>query len=165
MRKFFLLFIFTLFALFYCTDKTVTSTKKVSAEFFTSGPQLVKIPVNENTNIDSLINTGMEIIVVEKNYIIARLDQSEAENMESMSINMETFQESELVQRLIRIIVNQKSDIENLNNIDIDIWEVKGDTVIAQAFDIHIRQIEKLNYDVAIIESDIHNLAGKSDQN
>jgi len=159
MFKTLLFILLTFLMLINCKQKSV---QKVDAEYFAGGPKLVKIPVAENTNIDSLINSGMEIIVIEKDYFIARLDQDDAANMQALALNMETFQESELVQRLIRIIVKNDSDFYDLNNSGIDIWETKGDTVIAQAFDIQIRQIERLNYTVEIIEKNIRNLAGDS---
>lgn len=142
---------------FGCQNHAEKAVQTVSLKSFESGPQLVKIPVKDSTVADSLINIGMDVVVVEKDYIIARLGNQDAVRAQTMSLKMETFKEEELVQRLIKIVA-KKSDLRELGDIGIDIWEVKDDTVVAQAFDKQIRQIQHKGYSVEIIENNVLNV-------
>ena len=147
-----------------CQSQTEQTVQTVSQEYFNSGPQLVKISILNAAVADSLIRQGLDVIVIEDDYIIARIDSSESNLVQSMSLNMQTFKEKELLQRLIKIVINEQSDLQDLNSIGIDIWEVKGDTVLAQAFDKYIRQIEAKGYTIEIVEKNIQNVLKKLDQ-
>ena len=147
-----------------CQDQSEQAPQTVSQEFFNSGLQLVKIPIKDPAVADSLINSGMDVVVVEENYVIARLSSQDAVKVQTMSLKMETFREEELVQRLVKVVMKQKSDLQELSNTGIDIWEVKGDTVLAQAFDKYIRQIQEKGYPVEIVEKNVLNVVEKLDQ-
>ena len=147
-----------------CQSNTQQIPQTVSLQYFQSGPQLVKIPVKDASVADSLIALGMDVVVVENDYVIARLGGQEASTVQSLSLKMETFEPEELVQRLIRVVMKQRSDLRELSDTGIDIWEVKGDTVIAQAFDKYIRQIQAKGYAVEILEQNIQNMVKKHEQ-
>jgi hypothetical protein len=57
--------------------------------------------------------------------------------------------------------MKENSDLAELSSVGIDIWEVKGDTILAQAYDKYIRQIKAKGYTVEIVESNIQNLVKK----
>jgi arginyl-tRNA synthetase len=106
----------------------------------------------------------MDVVVVEEDYIIARLSGQDAVRVQKMSLKMETFKEEELVQRLIKVVMKKKSDLQELSNTGIDIWEVKEDTVLAQAYDKYIRQIQEKGYAVEIVEKNILNVVKELNQ-
>ncbi len=144
-----------------CGQKQEKAGRPVSMEAFSSGPKLVKIPVTDPARIDSLISKGFEVIVAETGYAVVRLDSEGAQAVNAMSLNMQAVQETELVQRLIRVVMSDPADLQNIGNTGVDIWEVKGDTVIAQAYDIYIRKIKAAGFPVEIIEQDVRNLTQK----
>ena len=133
----------------------------VTLAYFEAGPKLVKIGLAKPADADSLLAQGMDLIVIEPDYVIARLNTQDAQQVSAMSMQMETFDEKELVQRLVKVVMNERADLAELGSTGIDIWEVRGDTVIAQAYDKYIRQIEQQGYRLEIIEKDIRNLVQK----
>lgn len=141
-----------------CQKPHRPTTQTMVMASFAAGPQLVRIPITAPTQADSLMQLGFDVIVIEKDYLIARLDSAGAIGIQSMNLNMVTIQESDLVQRLIRVIMTQKSDLAELSNTGIDIWQVHGDTVVAQAYDKYIRQIRQKGYSVEIVTDNIRNL-------
>jgi arginyl-tRNA synthetase len=164
MAKIYLLIPLIFLAGFGCQDQSEQTAQTVSKEFFNSGPQLVKIPIKDSAVSDSLISYGMDVVVVEEDYIIARLSGQDAVRVQKMSLKMETFKEEELVQRLIKVVMKKKSDLQELSNTGIDIWEVKEDTVLAQAYDKYIRQIQEKGYAVEIVEKNILNVVKELNQ-
>jgi len=160
MNKIYILFTIILLG-FGCQNHSEQAARTVSMEFFNSGPQLVKIPLKDSAITDSLIHLGMDVIVIEKDYIIARLENQDVARVQTMSLNMETFTEEELVQRLITVVMKEKSDLRELSDIGIDIWQVRGDTVVAQAYDKYIRQIQEKGYSVEIVENNILDIVKK----
>jgi len=165
MAKIHLLFPLLVIIFFSCQNQSQQTSQQVNLDVFKVGPQLVKIPIENTAMADSLIKRGMDVIVVEENYVIARIDAQQANTVQSMSLQMNTFDERELVQRLIKIIKSEEYDLQNLASTGIDIWEVKGDTVLAQAFDKQIRRIKEMGFDLEIIEKNIQNLVNKPDKN
>jgi len=153
-----LLFLFVFTA---CGQKQENESRPVSMEAFSSGAKLVKIPVTDPAQIDSLYSKGFEVIVAETAYAIVRMDNEAPQSVKAMSLKMQTVQETELAQRLIRVVMSELADLQKIANVGVDIWEVKGDTVIAQAYDIYIRQIKAAGFPVEIIERDVRNLTQK----
>jgi hypothetical protein len=145
-----------------CQGATEQAAQAVSQDYFASGPKLVKIPVQDATVADSLINLGMDVIVVESDYVIARIGGQQSATIQAMALQLNTFKEEELVQRLVNVVTRQKSDVNELAAFGIDIWEVKGDTVVAQVFDKHIRQMQESGYTVAVIERNVLNVVDRS---
>jgi hypothetical protein len=141
-----------------CQQTPGNRQQSITPAWFETGPKLVKIDLKSSSDADSLLAHGFELIVVEPEYVIARLNSQSARQVQNMSLPMSTFDEKELVQRLIRVVIQDSTDLSELGNTGIDIWEVRGDTVIAQAFDNYIRRIESLAYEVEIVEQDIRNL-------
>jgi arginyl-tRNA synthetase len=152
-----------LYLLFFfgCQSQTEQTVQTVSQAYFNSGPQLVKISTTNTASADSLIKQGLDVIVIEEDYVIAKMSGSDVNTVQAMTLNMQTFKEEELVQRLIKIVMNNQSNLQDIGEIGIDIWEVKGDTVVAQAFDKYIRQLEAKGYTVEIVEKNVQNVLKK----
>ena len=100
-----------------CQRGPEQESETVSLQSFESGPRLVKIPVRDAAVADSLIKAGVDIIVVEPDYVIARLGSAQASRVQAMSLVMTTFREEELVQRLIRVVVGQRSAVSELSDL------------------------------------------------
>lgn len=121
-------------------------------------PQIKKIPIKQRAEADSLIKLGIDVIVIEDNYVAARLTQADVLTVQTLNLNTEPIQEEELVQRLARIVIQAREDVHELAALGIDIWEVKADTVIAQVYDKHILQAESKGYVVEIIARNVLDL-------
>ncbi|MFQ5638968.1 MAG: hypothetical protein ACE5IR_13370 [bacterium] len=117
-----------------------------------SGPQIKKIAIQNRAQADSLINRGLDVIVIEDDYVAVRLDEDALNALGAMSLNAEPIQEQDLIQRLVKIAVSSKENVNDLIALGMDIWEVREDTVIAQVYDKHILQAESKGYAVEIIE-------------
>lgn len=120
-----------------------------------AGPQLKKIAIQAKAQADSLIEAGVDVIVVEEDYVVARLDEANEEQVQSMNLQAVPIKESDLVQRLVKIVIKDRLDSTELLEMGVDIWEVKGDTVIAQVFDKHIRLAEGKGYEVEVLERNV----------
>ena len=123
----------------------------------TIGPQLKKIIIHGKEQADTLIEAGLDVIVVENNYVVVRLDEANEGKVRAMNLQTEPIQESDLVQRLVKIVIQDRLDTTTLLEMGVDIWEVKGDTVVAQVFDKHIRLAEEQGYRIEIVERNVLN--------
>ena len=119
------------------------------------GPQLKKITIQSKQQADSLLAAGIDVIVVEDDYVVARLDEANEEQVQSMHLQTKPIEESDLVQRLVKIVIKDRLDSTALLEMGVDIWEIKGDTVIAQVFDKHIRLAQEKGYPVEIVERNV----------
>lgn len=111
------------------------------SEPFTT-PRLVKISIADPAQADSLLQLGFEVIVEEPDYVIARVDSSEVQTLRALRLSWGAFESSDLVQLLVRIPVRDSSDVAELVNLGIDLWEVREDSVVAQVYDKHIREAQ-----------------------
>jgi len=119
------------------------------------GPQLKKISIQTKEQADNLIEAGFDVIVVEDDYVVVRLEAANEEQVLSMNLQIEPIQESDLVQRLVKIVIQDRLDSTALLEMGVDIWQVKGDTVVAQVFDKHIRLAQEKGYTVEIVERNV----------
>ncbi len=111
---------------------------------------LQKIAIQNKDDVDRLREAGAEIIVEEDDYVIVR-----AKNMvQAQKLGGEPIEESDLVQRLIRVTPGKSGDLQKAVDVGIDLWKVKGDTLIARAFDIYIEKLRKQGFEVEILARD-----------
>ena len=118
---------------------------------------LRKISYKNDAELQQLRDTGAEIIVQEHDYVIVRTDS----RITALSLDSEPIEEADLVQRFVHIILTDSSDLQKIANIGIDLWQVKGDTVIARAFDTYIEQLRQAGFTVKIIASDSRTILEK----
>ncbi len=147
-----------------CQPQTQESPTPLTAESFQAGPQLVKINLDRPGVFQNLAAQNVEIIVQEEDYIIVRLDLTAFGEIQAMSLSTEKPKESELVQRLIAVVTSDSEQITAVNNTGINIWEMRGDSVIAQAFDNQINAIKTMGLPVEILEDNIQNVVKKISQ-
>ncbi|MFQ5769737.1 MAG: hypothetical protein ACE5HX_04320 [bacterium] len=118
-------------------------------------PQIRKIPIQNKAQVDSLLRLGIDIIVVEDSYVAARIMPDDSSKIKTASLKTEPIQEQELIQRLVRIPIKEKSQVSELANLGMDIWEAKEDTVVAQVFDNQIRDAEAKGFTVVIVARNV----------
>ena len=123
-----------------------------------SGPQLRKITISNPADVDSLISRGVEVIVIEDDFVVARTDSQQEVTVQGLSLQSAPASQEDLTRRLVRIVVTERADATALSEIGLDIWEVRGDTVVGQAFDGYIREIRAMGFPVEIVLNDISEL-------
>lgn len=119
--------------------------------------KLRKVEYESQEQIDQLRKAGAKIIVQEPDYVVIETDSM----VSTLSVPSSPIKESDLVQRLIHVYAPDSSDVQKIIDTGIDFWQVKGDTVIARAFDIYIEQLRASGFDVEIIQQ---NMREKEDQ-
>lgn len=124
-------------------------------------PHLHKIPISSPEVADSLIAAGVEVVVVEDAYVVARLEQSKLASLKSEGFESQIASESDLVRRLVRVPVADDSVVSEMASMGFDIWEVREDSVLAQGYDNYIRQLRQQGYAVEIVEENILDLVEK----
>jgi len=111
--------------------------------------ELRKVAYSSQEQVDQLRNAGAKIIVQEPDYVVIRTDSM----ISALSMPSSPIDEADLVQRLIHVYAQDSSDVQKIINTGIDFWQVKGDTVIARAFDIYIERLKADGFTVTIIET------------
>jgi len=120
---------------------------------------LRKVMVTSQAEIDKLRSLGLEIIVEEKNYVIIRQDSTHIKLLQDASIATTPAQESDLVQRLVRIHFTSREQLQRIVDSGIDVWEVQGDSLLARAYDYHLARLKSDSVDVRVVEQ----VAGKKE--
>ncbi len=147
-----------------CQGQPESTEQTLPEAFFASGPQLVRIPVSSSAGADSLRARGLEVVVVERDFVVARVGAAQARQVQELALQMQPVTEDDLIQRLIRVVTGEQPDLNELAGSGIDIWEVKEDTVLAQAFDKHILQLRAQGFTVEIVEDNVLNLVKEQSQ-
>jgi len=119
-----------------------------------SKPQMMRIALQRPEQADSLIQAGVDVIVVEHDYVIARIPNDMRSNLSAAHLPATYAAESDLTQRLVRIAAHSKDDLTKFSELGLDIWESEGDTVLARAFDKQLRQLTELGFSVQIVARD-----------
>jgi hypothetical protein len=164
-QKISFLFLFIMWFTIACQSSTGEQGKSGSSQQLQSDvPQMRKIPISAKAEADSLIQLGIDVIVVEDAYVVARLNQSDVAKIQSANLKTEPIQETDLIQRLVKIPVNDRSKVSELADLGMDIWEVKEDTVIAQVFDKHIREAEAKGFKVEIVARNVLDVVKKESE-
>jgi len=118
---------------------------------------LQKIHYNSDAEIQQLRQAGAEIIVQEPDYVIVRTDSM----LQTQGLKSEAIQETDMIQRLVKIQLRDSIDLQRVVNSGVDLWEVKGDTAVARAFDIYIERLKKAGLTVKIIAKDASKMEEK----
>lgn len=108
---------------------------------------LKKLSNPTGAQIQQLRDAGAEIIVREDDYVIVRTENVQ----QALDMRFEAISEQDLVQRLVHVILPDRSQLQEVIDTGIDFWEVRGDTVVARAFDLHIEQLTEAGFAVEII--------------
>jgi hypothetical protein len=71
--------------------------------------------------------------------------------LQTQGLKSEPIQEADMVQRLVKIQLKDSTDLQTIVNSGVDLWQVKGDTAIARAYDIYIERLKQAGLSVTII--------------
>ena len=108
---------------------------------------LKKLRNPTEAQIQQLRAAGAEIIVREDDYIVVRTENVQ----QALDMRFEAISEHDLIQRLVHIILPDANQLQEVIDTGIDFWELRGDTVVARAFDIHIEQLGEAGFTVEIV--------------
>jgi hypothetical protein len=136
-RIFILLFVCLVFA--FCQTEQQPQRAQSNA--------LQKIYYKNPEELQKLRQAGVEIIVQQPDYVIVRNDSA----LQAQGLKSEPIKESDLVERLVKIYPIDSTDLQTVVNSGVDLWQVKGDTAIARAYDIYIDRLRKAGLSVTII--------------
>lgn len=114
------------------------------------GAGLQKIANLTDSQIQELRDAGAEIIVQEPDYIVIRSTKM----TKPMAFSAAPIQEHDLVQRLIHVYVPDSTALQTVINSGVDFWQVDGDTAVARAFDLYIRDLQMAGLTVRIVAQD-----------
>ncbi|MBN1479069.1 hypothetical protein EH223_15355 [candidate division KSB1 bacterium] len=116
----------------------------------TVGAGLQKISNLTDSQIQELRDSGAEIIVQETDYVVVRTTKM----TKPMAFSATPIEEQDLVQRLIHVYVPDSTALQTVINSGVDFWQVDGDTAIARAFDLYIRDLQNTGLTVRIVAQD-----------
>ncbi len=155
MRKTMLLFLLTgLFILPSCqrTEKP-GSAQQVQRD--PSIPQIQRIAIRGSEQADSLIDAGVDVLVVEADHVIARISTDALTGISQAGLQVSPASEDDLIRRLISVAITDRGQATTIASTGVDIWEVKEDAVLAQAFDKYIRELRNQGFEVTVVEKNI----------
>lgn len=149
-----------------CGQESPESEKsEMSQETQWQQAQLRKIPIQNSSEVDSLLHLGLEVIVEEEQFVVVRMQPADTNVVRAANITTQPIQESDLIQRLVKIPVEQQERVNELTEIGMDIWEVRQDTVIAQAYDKYIWEARERGFEVIITAENVLDLVREEDKN
>ncbi len=111
---------------------------------------LKKISYSSKEQLEAIKKAGAEIIVQEPDYVVVRTD----EMLQALGVKSAPIDEVDLVQRLVKIHLQDSTSLQTVVNTGVDLWQVEGDTAIARAFDLYINKLRDAGFDVKIIAQD-----------
>jgi hypothetical protein len=115
---------------------------------------LVKIPIQNEQDLNRLQGLGVEPLVIEEDYVVVRAREDERLRIEEAGFVILKAQEQDLIRRLIKIRISSETSPEarkSLARVGLDVWKAKEDYMIAQAFDNQIRELQKSGFVVEIL--------------
>jgi uncharacterized repeat protein (TIGR01451 family) len=112
---------------------------------------LVRIDIEDISDIEQLQSIGFYPIVEERSYIDGLIDESKENELEDLGYSFIQIKGDDLVQRIIKIYIDDKDDAIELAALGLDIWEVNDEYIVAMVFDNEIRTIKEQEFEVEII--------------
>lgn len=126
--------------------------------------QLRKIPIQSPGDVDSLRSLGLDVIVEEAAFVVVHMQPADTNIVRTANITTQPIQESDLIQRLVKIPIAQGERINALTDIGMDVWEVRQDTVVAQAYDKYIREARHQGFEVFVVAENVLDLVREDDR-
>lgn len=123
-----------------------------------SATGLKKIRYHSAEELQKLRAAGAEIIVQQSDYVVVRVDSAAVSALSG--VPAEQAQEKDLVQRLVHIKIDSVHDVQQIVDGGLDLWEAKGDTAIARAFDVQLERLRQAGFEFRIAAQDANQLKG-----
>ncbi len=118
----------------------------------TSSTGLRKITITSQEDVEKLRSLGLQIIVQEENYVVIRRDSSQIRQLDDAAIKTAPIQETDLVQRLVKINFTSREQLQQIVDLGIDVWEVEGDSLLARVFDSHLASLQADSVGYRVVE-------------
>jgi hypothetical protein len=112
---------------------------------------LRKISAADSQTVARLRQSGVKILVQQADYLIVYSDSAA---MQALAINAQPATEKDLVQRLVRIHFTDKTQLQKIADLGVDVWEVEGDTVTARVYDLYLEQLKQDGFSYRILKTD-----------
>ncbi|MDZ7362469.1 MAG: hypothetical protein ONB46_17365 [candidate division KSB1 bacterium] len=119
---------------------------------------LRKISATDSQNVTRLRQGGVKILVQQQDYLIVYSDSAA---MQALVTNAQPATEKDLVQRLVRIHFTDKTQLQKIADLGVDIWEVEGDSVTARAYDLYLEQLKQDGFSYRILKTNASAPEGK----
>jgi hypothetical protein len=107
-----------------------------------SSAGLRKVMITSQADVEKLRGLGLDIIVEEKNYVVVRQDSTRIRALEEASIASTPAQETDLVQRMVKVHFSSREQLQQIIDLGMDVWEVSGDSLLARAYDYHLARLQ-----------------------
>lgn len=124
-----------------------------------SASGLRKIKYSSAEELARIRQAGAEIVVQEPDYVIIRVDSTMTA---ALALPAEPLQEKDLVQRLVYITLQDSTSVQQIVDAGLDLWETRGDTAIARAFDIQLEKLQEAGFSFQIIAADADKFEGRA---
>lgn len=131
---------------------------QVSDQSLYSQNNLAKVRYNNEAELQNIRDTGADLIVIQPDYVILRSNGSSA----LQSLNLETFEEQEMIQRLIRVALRDSGDVQKIVDSGADFWDVEDSSAIVRAHDYYIEKLQKMGFTISIIANNASRQGGDS---
>ncbi len=115
---------------------------------------LRKINTADQQTIERLRQSGVKILVQQPDYVIIYSDSATIQATQVAT-------EQELVQRLANIHFADKAQLQQIIDLGVDVWEVKGDSVTARVYDLYLEQLKQGGFNYRILKMDASAKEGK----
>lgn len=152
-----LMILLSIFLIFGCQNRETKEQQTLMENLKSGKAQLVKIDVSDSAQADSLREKGLEVVVVEPGYVIAKLTLGGSTVLKDMHLSMVPADESDLVQRLVRIAVQSNAQVQELADMGLDLWQVKEDSVIAAAYDKYLFELDERGFKFDVLKQNTMN--------
>ena len=127
---------------FSCNESDIAEQQTVGG--------LQKMSNLTDAQIQELLEAGAEIIVQEPDFVVVRTTNT----TKLLAFSSSQIEETDLVQRLVHVYVPDSTALQTVINSGVDFWQVKGDTAVARAFDIYIKDLRTAGLSVRIVAQD-----------
>lgn len=98
--------------------------------------------------LEHIRQTGAEIIVQQPDYVVIRTDSAQ---LAALALTSRPAQEQDLVQRLVAIVLRDSTSLQTVVDSGVDLWEARGDTAVARAYDIQLEKLRREGLAITVI--------------
>lgn len=144
-----------------CQQQKPPAAGELAKNLQAGKPQLVKIAVRDSAQVNELRRKGYDIVVVQPDYVVAKIDLQQSRALAEASLSMEPVRESDMVQRLVRIAVHNKDEVQKLADMGLDLWQVREDSVFARAYDKYIFELQQKGFHFDILKQNAADVAAR----
>ncbi len=109
---------------------------------------LRKISYANAAELERIRQTGAEIIVQQPDYVVIRTDSAQ---LAALALASQPAQEQDLVQRLVAIVLRDSTSLQTVVDSGVDLWEARGDTAVARAYDIQLEKLRREGLAITVI--------------